>query len=147
MKTKIVLIIALPFFLFANICVAQKGLKFAPLSCDKFPDINSALEKVLILQKSKYAPLSYEITEEYMRWSREKVKSVWYADAYYVGRDVKTVYFEHITNLHIEKARQGWEVVFKAINDKYYFHLIYVDKNLAIESYSALKCKIESMKH
>lgn len=144
MKSKMILITVLSIFLSIESISGQSNDTFMPLPCDKFKDFKASVRKLLMLQKSKYAPASFEVTDEYMRWSKDKVKSDFISGASWVGTDVKTVYYEYITDLKIAEVRQGYEVVFRTPNEKGWFHLIYINLEICIEAYSVLKCKVDS---
>ena len=134
-------------FLFSKSLVAQfPNNTYKPLSCEKFTDFKASVRKLLMLQISKYAPPSFEVTDDYMRWSKEKVKGNYWSDVKWVGTEAITVYYEYITDLKITKVRHGYEVAFKIPNEGHWIHLIYKSKDICIEAYSVLKCKLDSFK-
>ncbi len=77
---------------------------FYSIPCEKIGNLNKAIKKAIFSQPVKYAPITVEVTDEYVIWNNERLKEEFFVS--YVKNEVRAIYFENVTSQDFMKAKR-----------------------------------------
>lgn len=124
----------------------SQKIVFDGTQCSEIKDPKKVIEKTFRQQMKKFIPMSLEVNDEYIGYSKQSVKANGWTGGFGTVTNSNSIYFESIQKLELLKKKAHYEIRIYSIGKKR--DIVFLkDLELAKQGYSAIKCMMESVKN
>ncbi len=137
-------IIFISFLILMVFTACTTVLNVSSIPCDELDDAKDVLKRVFYSQTDKFNPNTFEINDNSVQWSKQRLTSTLTIFSEYNSASTveytNIIYFDMIQSCMIQKKQRHYELHVWISSQKHSFLLVLWDEETAIKGYSAFLC-------